>query len=68
MREAPPKPLASHPVIVGQGVDITTQTVPLQVTSGGATLWHAIGSTVPWYVNHAIASRRALHRQLKRIG
>jgi hypothetical protein len=66
--KAPPKPTYGPKLTESATVSVADQPVPADVMAAWRGLWHAIGSNLPWYVNHSRANRRAMRASLKAHG
>jgi hypothetical protein len=64
-RQPPPKPVTKAWITVPDLPDADAATLPPDVIHSWRGFWHALGSNLPWYINHCRASRRTL-RQLGR--
>jgi hypothetical protein len=64
-RPPPPKPVTKPWISAPSLPNADAAAIPQDVTQAWRSLWHALGSNLPWYINHSRASRRTL-RQLGR--
>ena len=56
----PPKPVAkpqTHPAPPSAG---PLTPIPAEPLAAWRSLWHELGSNLPWYINHSRATRREL--------
>jgi hypothetical protein len=64
----PPKPSASAWVTVPELPTGPLVEIPAEPLKAWRQLWHAMGSSLPWYINHSRATRRAMRRTLHSRG
>jgi len=67
-RPGPPKPETKPWVAFPKITTPTTPTVPPDVLHAWRGFWHALGSNLPWYINHSRATRRAMNHFLRTHG
>lgn len=64
----PPKPVAKPWITTPDLPNVPLVAIPPEPLAAWRSLWHAIGSNLPWYVNHSRASRRAMNGMLRTHG
>jgi len=67
-KAAPPKPVTRPWISVPSLATSAPGPLPPDVLSAWRGLWHALGSNLPWYINHSRKSRRALRAFVKTHG
>lgn len=67
-RAAPPKPVAKPWLTVPPIAADATAPLPPTVTHVFRAFWHALGTDLPFSINHSRASRRAMRAFLRTHG
>lgn len=64
----PPKPVVKPWITLPELPAGPVVAIPADVTASWRGLWHALGSNLPFYINHSRANRRAMRRFMKTHG